>query len=81
MPARKAKKAKPKKKAKKATKRLPARKAARKVTRKVTVAKPKKPAGPEYSCILCGVEVAVSKSGLGISRLMCCGQPMSRKQA
>jgi desulfoferrodoxin-like iron-binding protein len=75
MPARKAKKAKPKKKVKKATKNRPAGKAAR----KVTAAKPRKPAGPEYSCILCGVEVAVTKSGLGISRLLCCGQPMSRK--
>jgi desulfoferrodoxin-like iron-binding protein len=75
MPARKAKKAKPKKKAKKAAKKRPAGKA----VRKVTAAKPRRPAGPEYSCILCGVEVAVTKSGLGISRLLCCGQPMSRK--
>jgi desulfoferrodoxin-like iron-binding protein len=74
MPARKAKKAKPKK-AKKATKKRPAGKA----VRKIAAAKPRKPAGPEYSCILCGVEVAVTKSGLGISRLLCCGQPMSRK--
>jgi hypothetical protein len=78
MPARRAKKAKPKK-AKKPAKKRPARKAVKRAVRKVTASKPRRPAGPEYSCILCGVEVAVTKSGLGISRLMCCGQPMSRR--
>jgi desulfoferrodoxin-like iron-binding protein len=75
MPAKKARK--------KATPRKKAGKAARKPTRKVAKKRPapraKKPAGPQFSCILCGVEVAVTKAGLGISRLMCCGQPMSRK--
>jgi desulfoferrodoxin-like iron-binding protein len=76
MPAKKAKKkARPKKKARKAA-RKPTK---RKVARKSTAARQMKAAGPQYSCILCGVEVAVTKSGLGISRLMCCGQPMSRK--
>lgn len=79
MPAKRAKKGKPKKKARKAAKRQQPRKAVKRAVRRVTVAKPKRPAGPEYSCILCGVEVAMTKAGLGISRLMCCGQPMSRK--
>jgi desulfoferrodoxin-like iron-binding protein len=75
MPAKKAKKAKPRKKTKKAARRP----AARKALKKVTAAKPMKPAGPHYSCILCGVEVAITKAGLGINRLMCCGQPMERR--
>ena len=53
------------------------KKAKKKVTKKRTVARAK--AKPKYSCVLCGVEVAVSKEGLGISRLMCCGHPMRRK--
>jgi len=77
MPAKKKakKKAKPVKKTMKAIKK-PAKKKPR---RKVTLAKPARPAGPRYSCILCGVEVDMTKSGLGISRLMCCGQPMERR--
>jgi len=75
MPAKKAKKkTKPKKKTKKAARKPMKSKVARR-----PAAKPMKPSGPQYSCILCGVEVAVSKAGLGISRLMCCGQPMTRK--
>jgi desulfoferrodoxin-like iron-binding protein len=69
------KKAKPRKKTRKAA-RKPAK---RKPRRRVAIARPAKPAGPHYSCILCGVEVDVSKAGLGISRLMCCGQPMERR--
>ena len=73
MPPKKARrKAKPVRKAKTAKKRV----ARRRTSRRVTAAKP---AGPQYNCVLCGVEVAVTKSGLGISRLMCCGQPMTRK--
>ncbi|MFZ1946866.1 MAG: hypothetical protein WAW06_04915 [bacterium] len=76
MPAKKAKKrAKPGKKTKKAARKP----AARKPVKKVTAAKRMKPAGPNYSCILCGVEVAITKAGLGINRLMCCGQPMERR--
>lgn len=73
MPAKKtSKKARPKKKAAKAARKPTKKKVARKRT-------PAKPAGPQFACILCGVEVAVTRSGLGISRLMCCGQPMSRR--
>jgi hypothetical protein len=75
MPAKKkaARKAKPKK-AKKVARKVVVKKA-----RKVVARKPAKPAGPQYGCILCGVEVAITRSGLGISRLMCCGQPMERR--
>jgi hypothetical protein len=53
--------------------------AKKKVTKKKTVAKARAKPKPKYSCVLCGVEVAVSKEGLGISRLMCCGHPMRKK--
>lgn len=74
------KRAKPAKKAKKAKK--PSRKPIKKKPRRKVArarARAAKPAGPHYSCILCGVEVDVTKAGLGISRLMCCGQPMERR--
>ncbi|HVP56589.1 MAG TPA: hypothetical protein VMU02_00715 [bacterium] len=77
MPAKK--KAKKKAKKTKKTKKAIRKPAKRKPRRRVTLAKPAKPAGPHYSCILCGVEVDVTKTGLGISRLMCCGQPMERR--
>ena len=47
--------------------------------RKVSKAKPKSKPRPRYTCVLCGVEVAVSRDGLGIWKLMCCGQPMRKK--
>ena len=76
MPAKKAKKkANLKKKAKKVAKKTTTKK---KVVKKAAVVKPLKPTGSQYSCVLCGVEVAMTRSGLGISRLMCCGQPMTR---
>lgn len=75
MPAKKAgKKAASRKKTGKTARNPMKKKAGKRPT-----ARAKKPAGPQYSCILCGVEVAVTRAGLGISRLMCCGQPMSRK--
>jgi hypothetical protein len=45
------------------------------VARAKSTSKPK----PKFTCVLCGVEVGVTKEGLGISRLMCCGHPMRRK--
>ena len=77
MPAKKKAKQKPKpvKKTKKAARKPAKKKAVKKIMRR----KAAKPAGPHDSCILCGVEVDVSKAGLGISRLMCCGQPMERR--
>ena len=34
-----------------------------------------------YYCVPCGTEVTVSKEGMGVTRLMCCGQVMKRKTA
>jgi hypothetical protein len=67
---------------KKAVKKKTAKKKAAKKTikrRVVAKAKPGVRPKPKYTCVLCGVEVAVSKEGLGISRLMCCGHPMRKK--
>jgi len=77
VPAKKKAKKRPRpvKKTKKAARKPAKKKSGKKVAR----ARAAKPAGPHYSCILCGVEVDVSKAGLGISRLMCCGQPMERR--
>jgi hypothetical protein len=77
MAVRRARKKAVKKKVSKAKKKVTARKKA--VKKKVSKAKPKARKRPRYTCVLCGVEVAVSKEGLGISRLLCCGHPMRKK--
>ena len=51
----------------------------KKATKKASKAKPRGKSKPRYTCVLCGVEVAVSKEGLGISNLLCCGHPMRKK--
>lgn len=33
-----------------------------------------------YYCVPCGMEVTVSKAGMGTSTLMCCGEPMKAKK-
>lgn len=39
----------------------------------------KPPTGkPRYRCEACGVMITVTEEGLGVHRLMCCGQPMKR---
>ena len=74
-------------KAKKVAKKR-AKKTAKKTARKPVKKKSKTTGGtrrprakpkPKYMCVLCGVEVEMTKEGLGISRLMCCGHPMRRK--
>jgi hypothetical protein len=59
---------------------MPAKK---KTTRKKTAAKKKtvKKAKKIYYCVPCGTEITVSKEGMGVTRLMCCGQLMKRKMA
>jgi ribosomal protein S14 len=88
MAVRKAKKKVTKKKAakKKVTKKKAAKKSAKKkparkkpAKRSVAKAKPRSKPKPKYTCVLCGVEVGITKEGLGISRLMCCGHPMRKK--
>lgn len=53
---------------------------AKKATRVSKRAKPKKPqpSMPRYTCQKCGVMITVTKEGIGIHRLMCCGEPMKR---
>ena len=53
-----------------------AEKTAKKTTKKAATRKPKK----TYVCVPCGMEVTVSKRGLGITRLMCCGEVMKPKR-
>jgi DNA-directed RNA polymerase subunit RPC12/RpoP len=45
--------------------------------RKITAKKAKK----VYVCVPCGTEVTVTKSGMGVNRLMCCGEVMKPKTA
>lgn len=33
---------------------------------------------PKYECSACGVVVTITEEGLGVHRLMCCGQPMKK---
>jgi hypothetical protein len=53
------------------------KKAAKKPARKTKATKPKK----AYVCVPCGMEVTVSREGIGASRLMCCGEVMKPKKA
>jgi len=53
---------------------MPAKK---KATRKKAAARKAKKV---YYCVPCGMEVTVSKAGIGTSSLMCCGEPMKAKR-
>ena len=53
------------------------KKAAKKPAKKAPARKPKK----MYVCVPCGMEVTVSKLGIGATRLMCCGEVMKPKGA
>lgn len=46
-------------------------------TKKKATKKPKK----VYYCVPCGTEITISKEGMGVTRLMCCGQVMKQKTA
>lgn len=52
------------------------KKTRKKTTKKTTTKKAKK----TYVCAPCGMEVTVSKEGLGVTRLMCCGEVMKLKR-
>jgi len=52
------------------------KKTAKKTTKKATTKKAKK----TYVCVPCGMEVTVSREGLGVTRLMCCGEVMKLKR-
>jgi len=49
----------------------------KKAAKKTAARKPKK----TYVCVPCGMEVTVSREGIGASRLMCCGELMKPKKA
>ena len=60
---------------------MPAKKkAAKKTTKKKTKKATTKEAKKTYVCVPCGMEVTVSKQGLGVTRLMCCGEAMKLKR-
>jgi hypothetical protein len=45
--------------------------------KKKAATKPKK----VYYCVPCGTEVIISKEGMGVTKLMCCGEVMQPKTA
>ena len=53
---------------------------AKKKTAKKTTKKATKKAKKTYVCVPCGMEVTVSKEGMGVTRLMCCGEVMKLKR-
>ncbi|MEO0096906.1 MAG: hypothetical protein ABIK78_02290 [candidate division WOR-3 bacterium] len=64
-----------------------AKKAKKKVTKKATkrvvkrVKKEAAPKGPIYTCSVCGAEVMVTKEcACSPCDLICCGQPMTKKE-
>jgi hypothetical protein len=62
-------------------KRKTVKKAAKKTAKKKTAKKaPAKKAKKTYVCVPCGMEVVVSKKGMGVARLMCCGEVMKSKR-
>jgi transcription elongation factor Elf1 len=54
----------------------PTKKAAKKTTKRTAAKKTKK----TFVCMPCGTEVVVSKEGMGITRLICCGEVMKLKR-
>lgn len=59
---------------------MPAKKKTTKKTAKKTKKKaPARKAKKTYVCVPCGTEVTVSRQGMGITRLMCCGRVMKLK--
>jgi len=53
------------------------KKTAKKPVKKATK---KAPLKKTFICVPCGTEVVVSKEGMGITRLMCCGEVMQPKK-
>jgi DNA-directed RNA polymerase subunit RPC12/RpoP len=54
----------------------------KKKTAKKTTKKATKKTAPKktYVCIPCGTEVTLTKEGMGVTRLMCCGEVMQPKK-
>jgi len=55
---------------------MPAKKKASRCGTKKTTRSAKK----VYVCVPCGTEVTVTKKGMGVTRLMCCGEVMKLKR-
>jgi hypothetical protein len=53
-----------------------AKKAVKRTTKKAAPKKAKK----TYVCVPCGTEVTLSREGMGVTRLMCCGEVMKLKR-
>jgi ribosomal protein S27AE len=53
------------------------KKAVKKTAKKKTK---KAPAKKTYVCVPCGAEVVLTKHGLGMTRLVCCGEVMKPKK-
>lgn len=47
--------------------------------KKTTKKKAAKKAKKVYYCVPCGTEVAITREGMGVTRLMCCGEVMKQK--
>ena len=61
---------------------MPAKKkTAKKATKKTTKKAAPKKAKKTYVCVPCGTEITVTKEGMGITHLMCCGRVMKPKGA
>jgi hypothetical protein len=50
----------------------------KKTTKKKTTAKKAKKV---YVCVPCGTEVTLTREGMGVTRLMCCGEVMKAKRS
>ncbi len=58
------------------------RKTARKTTKKKTTKKAAaRKTKKTYVCVPCGTEITVTREGMGVTRLMCCGRVMKPKRS
>ncbi|KPL03117.1 MAG: hypothetical protein AMJ90_03945 [candidate division Zixibacteria bacterium SM23_73_2] len=54
---------------------------AKKKTTKKKTTKKKTTAKKVFVCVPCGTEVTVTREGMGVTRLMCCGEVMKAKKS
>jgi transcription elongation factor Elf1 len=48
--------------------------------KKKTIKKAAPKAKKVFVCVPCGTEVTLTKEGMGVTRLMCCGEAMKTKK-
>jgi transcription elongation factor Elf1 len=58
----------------------PIKKTVKKTTKRTTKKAAAKKTKKTFVCMPCGTEVVVSKEGMGITRLICCGEVMRPKR-